>query len=105
MRPRHQVLAEQTRAVANFVVNIAIFSLLMTEGTETSSMPSINANLLSDTSKEKLTEMVLGLNSKITQLHFRKVTNLRFYHLERKINMNTQYSRRDSLEITGYQKI
>ena len=78
----------------------------MTEGTETSSMASINANLLSDTSKEQLIEMVLGLNSKITQLHedFRKVTNLRFYHLERKVNMNSQYSRRDSLEITGIPK-
>ena len=78
----------------------------MTEGTETSSMASINANLLIDTSKEQLIEMVLGLNSKITQLYedFRKVTNLRFYHLERKVNMNSQYSRRDSLEITGIPK-
>ena len=79
---------------------------MMTEGTETSSMASINANLLSDMSKEQLIEMVLGLNSKSTQLHedFRKATNLRFYHLERKVNMNSQYSRSDSLEITGIPK-
>ena len=30
-----------------------------------------------------------------------KLTNLRLYHLERAHNMNLQYGRRDTVEITG----
>ena len=79
----------------------------MTEGTQNNPMcMGLNANLLKEMSKDQLIEMVMGLNSKISQLHedFRKVTNLRLYHLERKLNMKSQYSRRDSLEITGIPK-
>ena len=79
----------------------------MTEGTQNNPMCiGSNANLLKEMSKDQLIEMVMGLNSKISQLHedFRTVTNLRLYHLEWKLNMNSQYSRRDSLETTGISK-
>ena len=61
----------------------------------------LNANVLDELSKEQLVQMVFNLKSTISKKNFRKVTNLRFYHLERRVNMNSQYSRRDTLEITG----
>ena len=64
-------------------------------------MLGLNANALDELSKEQLVQMVLKLNSTISKMDedFRKVTNLRFYHLERRVNMNSQYSRRDTLGI------
>ena len=63
----------------------------------------LNANVLDELSKEQLVQMVFNFNSTISKMDedFRKVTNLRFYHLERRVNMNSQHSRRDTLEITG----
>ena len=63
----------------------------------------LNANVLDELSKEQLVQMILNLNLTISKMHedFRKVTNFRFSHFERKVNMNVQYSRRDTLEITG----
>ena len=60
----------------------------------------LNANALDELSKEQLVQMVLNLNSTISKMDedFRKEG---FYHLERRVNMNSQYSWRDTLEITG----
>lgn len=58
---------------------------------------------LANLSKEQLIEMVQGLNEKLSKIQedYQKVINLRLYNLERRMNMNAQYQRRDTLEITG----
>ena len=63
----------------------------------------INAAILENVNKDDLIRTILNLNSAISKLYEdqRKVTNLRLYHLERKLNMYSQYTRRDTLEITG----
>ena len=52
---------------------------------------------------QQLIQMVLNLNQRISKIQedFQRVTNLRFYHLERNLSMTKQYSRRDTLEISG----
>ena len=53
--------------------------------------------------KKDFIEIILSLKKEITSLNddFKKLTNLRFYHLERNQNMHLQYGRRDSIEIVG----
>ena len=53
--------------------------------------------------KSQLINMVLGLRKEVTAItdDFKKLINLRFYHLERSHFMHLQYRRRDSVEITG----
>ena len=51
-----------------------------------------------------LYQMVLNLNQRISKIQedFQRVTNLRFYHLERYLPMTQQYSWRDTLEISAF---
>ena len=58
---------------------------------------------LGNLSKERLIEIILSVNEKNEKLKsdYQKIINLRLYHLERDLNMSLQYSRRDTLEITG----
>ena len=53
--------------------------------------------------KSQLINMVMGLRKEVASIteDFKKITNLRFYHLERSHYMHLQYGRRDTLEITG----
>ena len=53
--------------------------------------------------KNELIDIILSLKKEIISLNddFKKITNLRFYHLERNQNMLMQYGRRDSVEISG----
>ena len=64
---------------------------------------TINGDNLDALNKQQLIQMVLNLNQRITKIQddFQRITNLRFYHLERNLAMTQQYSRRDTLEITG----
>ena len=57
----------------------------------------INENNLDALNKQQLIQMVLNLIQEV----FQRVTNLRFYHLERNLSMTHQYSRYDTLEISG----
>ena len=58
---------------------------------------------LGNLSKERLIEIILSVNEKNEKLKddYQKIINLRLYHLERDLNMSLQYSRRDTIEITG----
>ena len=58
---------------------------------------------LADLSKDDLIKIIGNLKGELTKLNedFRKVTNLRLYHLERSHNMSLQYNRRESFEIAG----
>ena len=53
--------------------------------------------------KKDLIDIIISLKKEISSLNddFKKLTNLRFYHLERNQNMHLQYGRRDSCEIVG----
>ena len=58
---------------------------------------------LKNLDKSQLINMVLGLRKEVASIteDFKKLMNLRFYHLERSHYMNLQYGRRDTVEITG----
>ena len=58
---------------------------------------------LNSLDKDQLIKVVLQLKGEISKLNddYRKVTNLRLYHLERNQNMYQQYGRRESFEIVG----
>ena len=58
---------------------------------------------LESLSKDDLITIIGNLKGELTKLSedFRKVTNLRLYHLERSHNMYLQYNRRESFEIAG----
>ena len=64
---------------------------------------NINRNIYNNLSNDELIEVILGLKGEITKLNddFKKVTNLRLYHLERNHNIYMQYGRRESFEIVG----
>ena len=64
---------------------------------------TLNENNLDTVNKQQLIHMVLNLNERISKIQedFQRVTNLRLYHLERNLAMTQQYSRRDTLEISG----
>ena len=64
---------------------------------------TLNENNLDTLNKQQLIHMVLNLNERISKIQedFQRVTNLRLYHLERNLAMTQQYSRRDTLEISG----
>ena len=53
--------------------------------------------------KDELIEVILNLKGEITKMNddFKKITNLRLYHLERNANMYHQYGRRESFEVVG----
>ena len=48
-------------------------------------------------------DLVMSLKSEMSEMKedYMKVINLRFYHLERNVNLNMQYNRRESFEIVG----
>ena len=58
---------------------------------------------LKNLDKSQLINMVLGLRKEVASIteDFKKLMNLRFYHLERSHYTNLQYGRRDTVEITG----
>ena len=58
---------------------------------------------LTNLSNNELIELVLKLKCDLTKIteDFRKITNLRLYHLERNQNLYMQYGRRESFEISG----
>ena len=58
---------------------------------------------LNELTREKLIEVVLQLKGELTKVtdDFKKLINLRFYHLERNQNLSQQYGRRESFEISG----
>ena len=58
---------------------------------------------LTGLSNNELIELVMKLKSDLTKVteDFRKITNLRLYHLERNQNLSLQYGRRESFEISG----
>ena len=60
-------------------------------------------NELTAFSKDKLVDIVLSLRGEMSKLKedFVKLTNLRFYHIERDLNLSAQYNRRESFEIAG----
>lgn len=65
--------------------------------------PGVISSNLGCLEKDKLIEIVVSLQQTICKLQddFQKINNLRLYHVERRLNMTEQYSRRDTLEITG----
>ena len=81
----------------------AIMTTMEAQSSLNSTVSGITGGNLATLDKDQLIHMVLSLQQTISKLHedFQKVNNLRFYHLERRLNMSEQYSRRDSLEITG----
>ena len=58
---------------------------------------------LENLSKNELIKMVQTLNEKMSKLQedYKKVVNLRLYNLERSTNLNAQYLRRDTIELSG----
>ena len=64
---------------------------------------NINSESLESLQKDQLITLVLSLKTQMQTLNedFRKLTNLRLYHLERGQFMHLQYSRRNSIEISG----
>ena len=62
-----------------------------------------NMEVYKDLSNDQLIQVILGLKGEINKLNddFKKVVNLRLYHLERNQNMYMQYGRRESFEIVG----
>ena len=64
---------------------------------------ALTADSLKGLDKKKLIELVLSLSDTIVKIQedYKKVTDLRLYHLERNANMTNQYYRRDQLEISG----
>ena len=63
----------------------------------------INPSELDNQTKETLIEVITNLRSEITKLNedYKKIINLRLYHLERNHNMHMQYGRRETFEIVG----
>lgn len=63
----------------------------------------MNDDALQQMDKGKLISMIHELREEVSSItaDFQKVTNLRLYQLERAQNMNFQYGRRDTVEITG----
>ena len=64
---------------------------------------AMSTDNLESLSKDDLITIIGNLKGELTKLSedFRKVTNLRLYHLERSHNMYLQYNRRESFEIAG----
>ena len=62
----------------------------------------LNENVLDALNKQQLIQMLLEQNQTTSKLHedFKRVTNLRLYHLEIDLSMSQQYHRRDTLEIS-----
>ena len=54
-------------------------------------------------SKNELIDMIMSLKTEVSTIteEYKKLINLRFYHLERSHYMNLQYGGRDTVEITG----
>ena len=63
----------------------------------------LTPNDLEALNKEELIKMVLNLSSSIAKLQddYKRIIDFRLYNLERSVNMNHQYLRRDSIEISG----
>ena len=63
----------------------------------------LTAQNLEALDKNQLIKMVLDLNTSIIKLQedYKRVIDFRLYNLERSVNLNQQYLRRDSIEISG----
>ena len=62
-----------------------------------------DAAALLNLSKNQLIEVIVGLKGEVAKLHddFKKIIDLRLYHLERNQNLFMQYNRRENFEIVG----
>ena len=66
-------------------------------------IPDVNQEILLALNKEQLVDMVLSLTQTVSKMQedYKAIINLRIYNLERNMNMMGQYSRRDTLEVSG----
>ena len=66
-------------------------------------MEGLGVNELMGMEKEALVAIITHLNQEIAKQNddFKKVINLRLYHLERSQFMHLQYNRRESFEVSG----
>ena len=67
------------------------------------SQPILTAENLEALDKQQLIKMVMDLSTSIIKLQedYKRVIDFRLYNLERSVNLNHQYLRRDSIEISG----
>ena len=67
------------------------------------SSADLDASQLGNMGKNELIDMIMSLKREVSTIteEYKKLINLRFYHLERSHDMNLQYGRRDTVEITG----